>query len=355
MRRTLLAACLVLAACPAVRGQESDPIRFEAARQELRGRYARAGSAGEKRAIHAEFQGLELAGRGPEAGPAAPPIAVPAVQPAAPASTGLGSSGDAGPTSRIAILEERIAWTSFELSDAATPDYGVLTSGPLRDTSREVLEQYREGRRELQDWLAAAKAELASLKKGEKPNWPVDEARLSHALSETGAMRRAIAGWVRRHHAQAAETERSNLERLRRALDARRASLERIQKAATDAEQVKQGVKLALAVKSVSEIAQRITDSLADPYRVPGAILGQIWDQVDESGDLIEKAAAGIADYTTRLAALGEGYASAGEAASAIAATLRNVAQTEGLLASHLRRMDEARVREEAPFRRDRR
>ncbi len=363
-------AAIFLALSPFAAGQELARPDFEARRKELRGRFDRASSPAEKAAIHEEFRRLELeAGGDPVptgSGDLERSLGNARAASSGPArgtgETGLGARGDAKPDPRIRQLEALLTFTRWELSSAATPDLGTLAASreravdgtPLSETSRDTMRDYRQFREELRGWVEAGQAELDTLKKTGKPSGAMTTKAMAdweHALGETGADRRFLAGWLARHHAEQIARKRTEVLALRTSLKNRLASLDRIQKAMKDAEVNKKAVQLVFDLKDVVEILDNLGNVLQDVGHLPAAALDRLYDKVVE--DPVENRIAAIAgrifDRAVEIELAGEGYENLDEVLNAIKSDSRELRQAKEGLADSIQSLQQAREREEAP------
>ena len=383
MRPSLPAAAVAFAILSQIAGAQGlGSTEFESRRRELRARYAAAESLDAKQEILGRFRQLELArGGSPEATSGnretlgrlfegeRPEVVdglvrgleAQELQSRGGAGTGLGSAGDRRADPRIAELEELIRFSEHELSDALFADYSYLTrsgapsgDGTLAEASRDGVQQYRDFRNELRSWLENGRRELAARRAGNVPSWPLDPRSWGFVLSETGASRRLVADWVRQHFAWQVRNDRAELRRLGATLARERQALERIQQAMRDAQQLRDAVHTVLEAQEWVERLQRTFESVVEPTNIPAAVLEEIFEQIDQVDDAIERGVAVIADHNVRLAAAAEGHESVADALRAVAQTMESIRQTEVRLANDLRRMENARQIMAVPFFRSR-
>lgn len=381
MRLVASALVVVLLAASVAAAQTLSGDEFEAKRRELRDRYLAAGSAEEKRAILEQFQSLQLQ-TGNEAGidtvttldllrglfPGVDPAVIESLAKGlgiqtggdvTPVSddTGLGPGGDVKKDPRVALLEELVAWSEYELSDKMTPDRSPLmgSKDPIGDTtiddaSADIREEYVEFRKELPAWIEAGKDQIAVLSQGREPSSPLNVNDWAYVLQETGADRRLLAHWIGKHYGFHAGKERAKLADYRAVLVKQAGSIEKILEAMEDAEEMTSLTELVLDLKDVAELVQKIAESAADPTQIPASVLEQIGDQVTDSDDLIEAGVKDIADHTVAIAAAAEGFEDLEDALDAVASTMKKIESTQSLLFWYLDRVVRNRRLEEAPY-----
>lgn len=364
--------------------QDLSSSDFEARRRELRERYVQARSPAEKEAILEQFREFQLAqGKGideattidalQELFPGVDPEVLEALakgigiqigpDPAAEDSP-LGPDQDKKPDPRIAELMTLIAWTDYELSGRLYPEIGHLTkstvSAPTGDEtlgeySKENVEEYREYRDELRDRLAAGLDEVEALERGEKPSDSQDLDDWKHVLSETGAYRRLIASWVRRHHTHMAFREKDRLADLQGRLGDKIESLETITQAMGDAQLMKDQAKTILQIKDVAEAVQKIGEAWANPTSIPAAVVETLADKLKDvatfdADDVIENGIGGIADHMVDVVAAMEGYEDLESLLDSIRSTLDQIGTARAQIAWYMEQAAREKRIEDAPY-----
>ncbi len=298
--------------------QDLSKSAFEERRRDLRERYLESSSIEEKRAVIDQFRALQLS-----------------------QGTGIDSATTAGALQekmdpRVAELMKRIAWTDYELSSRMTPEWPRLAGSDapapmgeesLAEYSKENVEEYAEYRAELRDRL----------------------------VSETGAYRRLIAGWLEGHHEHQAYEEKDSLADLRNRLADKIVSFEKISKAMGDAQLMKDQVDQILKLKDVAEAVQKIGEGWADPTSIPGAVVEALSDKIKDvatfdADDAIVEGVGGIGEHLVDVVAAMEGYGSLADLMDAMRRNLDQIEGKQSLIAWHAREAARARRIAEAPY-----
>lgn len=365
MRRPILAGLLAAFLAGPLLGQALSTEEFDARRQALRTRYAAAISAKEKQAILDEFARLDLAlGAAAAAAPGAGGVLVRGLLAGLDASrngagpgsgaSGLGSRAD---DARIHELEIYVAASERELSPVSTPDWAVLPSsthvvegGSLWKSAEVFLREWLVLRESLElAFLEDARAELAALRRGERPSGDFEAARMEHwseLLEDTGRLRRLVARDVQTHFRLEIARREASLRSHRRELDALQASAAKVAGAIEDRDRARRLTKLVLDLKDVADVLGDSADAVSDLGHLGKLVLGRLEDQVADTDDLIVDAVARLGESMVHFELVLEGFSSVEDLARRLRTALEEASRTNQLLAEDLRR-HEAAVRVE--------